>query len=134
MSTPRRPAPRRPAGGRHAADRARLLVEIDDRAASGHLVLRVHGELDLSTVDDFTATVCEAGAARGEVDLDLSDLSFCDVIGAAGIEAVQRRLLAGGCRLSLVGTDRSLALLRRAGGLFPGLCTAAATHQVEPSS
>lgn len=128
------PVPRRPAPVRHAGDRARLLVEIDDGAPPEHLVLRVHGELDLSTVEDFTVAVFRAGAQRGEAHLDLTDLTFCDVIGAAGIEAAQRRLLARGCHLSLVGADRSLALLTQVGGLFPTLRTAVRSDLPEPLS
>jgi anti-anti-sigma factor len=102
-----------------------LLVEIVDSSPPERLVLRVHGELDLATASDFAALVRRAGAGRRTAVLDLSALTFCDVVGAAAIERAYRQLGDAGCRLTLAGAGRALTLLLSVDGLFPELRSAA---------
>lgn len=67
--------------------------------------LRVQGELDLATAAQLAVLLDQAAAGCSEVDLDLSGLAFCDVVGLTAIENAQRRLSAQGCVLMLRGTE-----------------------------
>jgi len=97
-------------------------------AAAPALVLRVHGDLDLASASGLDNAIHRAldraAAGSAAVDLDLTGMTFCDVIGATAIERAQRTAAESGCPLTLVGGDGPLALLR-AGGLFPTLSAAA---------
>ena len=102
-----------------------------DSAASPALILRVHGELDLATasgLDDavdqaIDQAIDRAAAGSAEVDLDLTGMTFCDVVGATAIERARRTAAGRGCRLTLVGGDGPLAILL-ASGCFPTLRSA----------
>jgi anti-anti-sigma factor len=54
---------------------------IDVRDGGSLLVLALHGELDLATVDDVSAAIDEHGANRRAVVLDLRGLTFMDSSG-----------------------------------------------------
>jgi anti-anti-sigma factor len=98
-----------------------LLAEIDDRQAPTRTVLRVTGELDLATAEVLCRAISRAAADCQQLELDLSCVTFCDVVGAATIERAQQQLQARGCQLTLHGIDRSLHLLLAVDGLFDGL-------------
>ena len=62
-----------------------------------------------------------AATDHQHVELDLSAVTFCDVVGASAIEQAQRQLEARGCQLTLQGTDGSLHRLLAVEGLFSTL-------------
>lgn len=104
-----------------------LLVEVDG-AEAGVQRVRVRGELDLATSPLLARALDRSAQGRGEVAVDLSGLTFCDVVGLTGLEQAHQRLAARGCRLTLHGTAR-LQLLLTVPGLFdlpphPGTPTA----------
>jgi anti-anti-sigma factor len=98
-----------------------LLIEIEDRQAPSRRLLRVSGELDLATVGLLRCAIDRGAAEFPEVELDLSAVAFCDVVGAAAIERAQRHLRARGRQLVLQGLDRPLHVLLTVDGLFPTL-------------
>lgn len=66
--------------------------------------VRLSGELDLSTAAQLGPVVDQALGTDPEVVLmDLSDLTFCDASGLAGLLAAHRRLAAADRRLALTG-------------------------------
>lgn len=80
---------------------ATTAVDPDDR-----LVVRVEGELDLSTVDQFMGVLDDAlEAAPAAIELDLRDLRFIDSSGVGAYVAAFRRARAR--RIPLVIGERS---------------------------
>jgi len=81
-------------------------------AQSGdRLVLRVEGELDLSTVDQFAGALDDALEAEpGEIVLDLRDLHFIDSSGVGAYVTAYRRARSRQVRLRI--GDRSPAVAR----------------------
>ena len=104
----------------HAAE-PELLIEMQDRQAPSRRLLRVSGELDVATVGPLRCAIDRAAAEFQEIELDLSAVAFCDVVGAAAIERAQRHLRARGRQLILQGLDGPLHLLLTVDGLFPTL-------------
>ena len=95
-----------------------LLVEVDGTVAAPRRLLRVRGELDLATAPLLARAIDRAAVGRREVELDLSGVTFCDVVGLTAIEEAQRQLQDRGCRMSLHGTDGPRHLLLGVDGLF----------------
>jgi len=95
-----------------------LLVEVEDLRASTRRRLRVSGELDLATVRLFQCAIDRAADDSREVEVDLSGVAFCDVIGATAIERAQQQLQDRGRHLILHGVDGPLRLLLAVEGLF----------------
>lgn len=79
-----------------------LLIEVDWSSAGPRLV-RIRGELDLATAPLLAGALDRSAQGHGEVEADLSDLTFCDVVGLTAIEQAHQRLAARGCRLILHG-------------------------------
>jgi anti-anti-sigma factor len=97
-----------------------LLVEIQDLRAPSRRLLRVTGEIDLATAGLLRCAIHRAAAEHHHVELDLSSVTFCDVVGATAIEQAQLHLQARGCQLAL----RDIGPLRRllaVDGLFSTL-------------
>jgi anti-anti-sigma factor len=70
-------------------------------------VLRLHGDLDLVTVEALRAMLARAGAARPrEVVVDLSDVPFVDVLSLSAILAAADGLRDRDARLTVVGASR----------------------------
>jgi anti-sigma B factor antagonist len=95
-----------------------LLVEIEDLQAPTRRLLRVTGEIDVATAGLLRSAIHRAATDHQYVELDLSAVTFCDVVGATAIEQAQRQLEARGCRLTLHGIDGSLRRLLAVEGLF----------------
>jgi anti-anti-sigma factor len=114
-----------------AAAEQGLLVTIEDSGTPARC-LRVRGELDLATVGLLRCVIDRAAAGRQEVELDLSGVTFCDVIGASVLERAQQQLQARGCRLTLHGLDRPLHLLLAVDGLFSTLRRSAPLDRPKP--
>jgi len=89
-------------------------------------VLRVRGELDVVTADQFIATAAsELRQATGPVSIDLSFLDYLDCAGARALEAVVRALPPW--RLTEVrGIQRPVARLLELIGMDLSVPTAAA--------
>ena len=95
-----------------------LLVEIQDLRAPTRRRLRVTGELDLATVGLLRCAISHAATDHRHVELDLSGVTFCDVVGATAIEQAQQQVQVRGGRLTLLSIDGPLHLLLAVDGLF----------------
>lgn len=90
-----------------------LAVVAADTLATG---MRLVGELDLATVAVVDTLVRQQIAAGHlDVQIDLSDLEFCDVRGLRGLMDARRRLAAAGGDLTLTAPR---PLLARVAGLL----------------
>ena len=80
-------------------------------------VIRVRGELDLSTAPNLCATV-ERVAGNGRVMIDLSELSFCDSTGLRALVGATREIEINGGRAALaVPPGGALARILELSGL-----------------
>jgi anti-sigma B factor antagonist len=109
-----------------------LLVEIQDLRAPTRRLLRVTGEIDLATAGLLGCAIHRAAADHHHVELDLSGVTFCDVVGATAIEQAQQQLQARGCQLTLRGIDRPLRRLLAVDGLFSTLQRSALLDGQQP--
>lgn len=98
-----------------------LLVEIQDLQAPTRRLLRVTGEIDVATAGLLRCAIHRAATDHQYVELDLSAVTFCDVVGATAIEQAQRQLEARGCQLTLHGIGGPLRRLLAVEGLFSTL-------------
>jgi anti-anti-sigma factor len=78
-----------------------LRVAVDPNASPPRRRVRVSGELDLATAPLLASTLDLQAAGCARLELDLSGLVFCDVIGLATLEQAQQRLRRRGCQLSV---------------------------------
>ena len=93
-----------------------LHIEVD-RSNAGPRRVRVRGELDIATAPLLARELDRAADGRSQVEVDLRDLAFCDVVGLTAIEQAQHRLASRHCRLTLDGTG-PVRLLLGVPGLF----------------
>jgi anti-sigma B factor antagonist len=85
---------------------ANHLIEITRRDTAEGLVIRVAGEIDLSSAPTFRAELDAAiTASHGPLILDLGDVSFMD---STGVEALVRARERAGERLRLRTVHRSV--------------------------
>ncbi|GAA1787589.1 STAS domain-containing protein [Planosporangium flavigriseum] len=84
-----------------ATPRTPLLVEQLTGELNGGTVLRIHGELDISTAEQLRHAVAPHLAAGGRLVLDLSRVTFCDSTGLAVLVGFHKRLAALGGGLEL---------------------------------
>jgi anti-anti-sigma factor len=98
-----------------------LSVEVDDHRTPGRRLLRVRGELDLATAGLLAGAIERAAADGPDVDVDVSGVTFCDVVGATAIEQAVEQLRARGRRLTLLGGEGPLHLLLGVEAHFGGL-------------
>ncbi len=112
-------SPRGPSGAQNGA--AGLRVEIQDLQPPTRRLLRVTGEIDVATAGLLRCAIHRAATDRQHVELDLSAVTFGDVVGATAIEQAQRQLEARGCQLTLPGIDGTLRRLLAVEGLFSTL-------------
>ena len=97
----------------------RLSIDIETVSVSHRSVMRIRGELDLATAPDLFEAVSRVDSGR--IDLDVSGVTFCDVVGATAIEQVLQRLRADGSHVIMIGGEGPLARLLTVDGLFPAL-------------
>ena len=109
-----------------------LLVEIQDLRAPTRRLLRVIGEIDLATVGLLRCAIHSAAADHNHVELDLSGVTFCDVMGATAIEQAQEQLQARGCQLTLGGIGGPFRRLLAVDGLFSTLQLSALVDGQQP--
>jgi len=110
-----------------------LLIEIEDLRAPTRRRVRVTGEIDLATAGLLRCAIHRAAADHRHVELDLSGVTFCDVVGATAIEQAQQQLQAHGCGLTLRGIDGPLRRLLAVDGLFTTLQRLALLDGQRPS-
>jgi anti-sigma B factor antagonist len=84
-----------------ATPRTQLLVEELTGHPEGGTVLRIHGELDISTADQLRRAAGPHLGAGGRLVLDLSRVTFCDSTGLAVLVGFHKRLAASGGGLEL---------------------------------
>lgn len=75
-------------------------VEVD-APQEGATVIRVRGELDMSTSPELAKAVTTAGADTDRVRLDLTDVTFLDSSAIGALVAVGGELAQGGSRLQI---------------------------------
>jgi anti-sigma B factor antagonist len=94
-----------------ALDGLQVLVRADE--AGDEVQIHVAGELDLASLDVLgKALDCAFEAALGEVEVELSNMTFCDSTGLCLLLTTQHRLQAAGRALRLVNpTPGMLRLL-----------------------
>ena len=84
-----------------ATPRTQLLVEELTGDPEGGTVLRIHGELDISTADQLRRAAGPYLGTGGRLVLDLSRVTFCDSTGLAVLVGFHKRLAASGGGLEL---------------------------------
>jgi anti-anti-sigma factor len=84
-----------------ATPRTQLLVEELASESNGGTVLRIQGELDISTAEQLRRAAAPYLAAGGRLVLDLSHVTFCDSTGLAVLVGFHKRLVAVGGGLEL---------------------------------
>jgi len=81
-----------------------VTLTVDVSYLDDHVIVQVRGELDISNAHDLRQAVAtiELGG-RQRVELDLSDLTFCDAGGITALLRVQRAVERAGGRLLVRG-------------------------------
>ncbi|WP_328862827.1 STAS domain-containing protein [Streptomyces sp. NBC_00306] len=77
----------------------------------GHAVMKLAGELDISTVGDIRAALAAAVTAYRQVVIDLGDLSFCDCSGIGALVAAKNSAARRGTHLTVRNIPDHLARL-----------------------
>jgi anti-anti-sigma factor len=83
-----------------ASEPAEFSIVTDDDG--GHLLVSVHGELDLATAPELEAVLFGALERGGRVLVDLRDLAFMDSSGVRAIVAAHTRAEGDGQRFAVV--------------------------------
>lgn len=96
-----------------------MLFAVDVRSIDGEAVLRLHGELDISTQQVFVDALTGVDESVARIVLDLSDLTFIDC-GNIGL-IHQTRIVAGqrGTHLELRSPNPQLLRIMKLTGLLP---------------
>ncbi len=68
-------------------------LDIESLVRNGVGVVRVHGEVDLDTVDQLFEAVSGATPPGGTVEVDLREVGFIDSAGVAGLNRCRRHAL-----------------------------------------
>jgi len=77
-----------------------------------HLTITVRGETDLATADDLLIRlVVLAGAATGQIALDLSQVTFMDCAGLRTLAAIERHVTASGGSIRVAAVSPEVARL-----------------------
>jgi anti-anti-sigma factor len=104
-----------------------LFVDVDTKVSRPRRRLRLHGELDLATVPLLASTLDQQAVGCTELEVDLSDVTFCDLIGLTALEQAQQRLFARGCSMTVKGIHGQLRRLLDLDGLRSPLSAPAVT-------
>jgi anti-anti-sigma factor len=92
-----------------------LWVEVQRGPAPREAWVRAAGELDLATAPRLQARLDDLlDAGYHELDLDLDEVSFCDVAGLNVLLRTRAAAVAAGGRLSLFGGCPTLRMMLRA--------------------
>ncbi len=84
----------------------------------GPTIVKLRGELDLSTVPQLEACLEGLGADDGDVRLDLSGLSFCDSSGISAMVTASKRVSKRGGHLSIVSPQPAVRSVLEITGLL----------------
>ncbi len=87
--------------------------------------LEVGGEIDLGSVDalrDELVMIVESGT--GDVEIDMSAVSFCDSTGLCALIIARQHLHSSGRRLRIINASSHVARLLDVSGLTDNLCAA----------
>lgn len=88
----------------------------------GPAVVKLLGELDLSTAPQLEACLEELGANGADVRLDLSGLSFCDSSGISAMVTASKQVTERGGHLSIVSPQPAVRSVLEITGLLDYLC------------
>ena len=99
----------------HPDDQVREAFELDESATpDGAAVLRVHGELDMATVEGFEPVLRRAiGSGDGPVVVDFAECRFVDSMGVRTLIRAGRLLAERGRVLRVVGAHDQVRELFR---------------------
>jgi anti-sigma B factor antagonist len=77
-------------------------VDLTTRECDGHVVVALHGELDIADAAGVAAALAVVIAHEPEIIIDLAGLGFIDCSGVAALERGQKlaRLAGGNLRLA----------------------------------
>jgi anti-anti-sigma factor len=97
------------------------LFAVNVSSVEGETVLKLHGELDISTQQLFVDALAGVDESVARVVLDLSDLTFIDCANVGVIH--QTRIVAGlrGTFLELRSPNPKLLRIMELTGLLPGV-------------
>ena len=84
----------------------------------GPAVVKLLGELDLSTVPELEACLAGFGADGADVRLDLSGLSFCDSSGISAMVTAAKRVRKRGGHLSIASPQPAVRSVLEITGLL----------------
>jgi anti-sigma B factor antagonist len=91
-----------------------LLIDVQRAPAPPGAWVRAAGELDLATAPRLETELADLlDDGYHELDLDLHEVSFCDVIGLNVLLRARASAVAAGGRLSLLGSCPSLRMMLR---------------------
>ena len=104
------------AGGSIGAPEAESMSVLMDAFLSStdvdHLVITVRGETDLANAGDLLSRlVLLAGAATGQIALDLSQVTFMDCAGLRTLAEIDRLVTAGGGSVRVASVSPAVARL-----------------------
>ena len=88
------------------------------RNGEGLTVVKLLGELDLSTAPQLEECLEGLGPDGADVRLDLSGLSFCDSSGISAIVTAFKRVSKQGGRLSIASPQSAVLRVLEITGLF----------------
>lgn len=92
-------------------------VEIK-REDAGLVCLSAHGEFDLATTDVLRIPLLrQLLAAQRAVAIDMSDVSFVDVVAVDMLVAMQQDFISAGSTLLIINPSRQVSRLLRLAGL-----------------
>lgn len=101
-----------PSGFAKPGCRRPVRLRVFPSRAGLRLTLAVRGELDISTAAELGNQLTPAlSSGAAEVIIDVTDLTFCDLIGLDALQDAQAEAAAAGVSLSLRGMSRRLAWL-----------------------
>jgi anti-sigma B factor antagonist len=90
------------------------------RGCDGHVVVRLHGELDVADATYVTAVLAAVAAREPEIVVDLADLAFIDSSGVAALARGRQQARQAGGDLLLAAPRQQvmgiLAITRMADG------------------
>ena len=87
-------------------------------SGEGPTVVKLLGELDLSTAPELEACLEGLGADGADVRLDLSGLSFCDSSGISAMVTASKQVRKRGGHLSIASPQPAVRSVLEITGLF----------------
>lgn len=94
----------------------RPLLDTDAETRGTTVVLRVRGEIDLSTAAHFTAALAVVESAE-RVEIDMSGVTFMGSCGIERLVAAHETAAKSGCALVLTGVPRIVRRVLEIAGL-----------------